>query len=194
MTRSTPILDALAWRQQPNPLLNTQQKQWLARPGALTDGLRTLGALDLVVIDERAQQPSIDEALRLKLSPNKVAWIREVVMSINGTPCIVARSLTDWQSSTGVWRGIRQLGTRPLADMLYNDARVQRSRFEYTRLRQTQGLAQAWSKSLDPALASARPPALFARRSLFICQVKRLLVSECFLPAFWLLTKQQKYK
>jgi chorismate--pyruvate lyase len=149
--------------------------------------------LELAVIDERLQQPAIDEAFCLQMSPIKAAWIREVVMSINGVPCIVARSLTEWQASTGIWRGIRQLGTKPLADMLYNDARVSRGSFEYTNVRHTQGLARALSNGADSTKTKPNA-ALFARRSLFICQVKRLLVSECFLPAFWQLTEQQTNK
>jgi chorismate--pyruvate lyase len=114
------------------------------------------------------------------------------MMSIDGVPCVVARSLSDRQSSTGVWRGIRQLGTRPLADMLYDDARVRRSHFGFSNVRQTQGLAQALSHWGNTALCQQYRPLLLARRSLFICQVKLLLVSECFLPAFWQLIEKRK--
>lgn len=191
MTHSTPYLNALAWRQHPPAQLSITQKQWLTRHGALTDGLRSLGHLKLVVLDERSQKPAIDEALCLQLPPNQAAWIREVVMSIDGIPCVVARSLTDKQSSTGVWRGIRQLGTRPLADMLYNDAKVRRSSFCFTKVRRTQGLAQTLSNWHNAGLCHQYRPELLARRSLFICQVKRLLVSECFLPSFWQLIEHQ---
>jgi chorismate--pyruvate lyase len=191
MTYPTPYLRALAWQQQPRARLSTTQKQWLTRQGALTDGLRSLGNLKLVVLVERTQKPAIDEALCLQLRPNQAAWIREVVMSVDGIPCVIARSLTDRQSSTGVWRGIRQLGTKPLADMLYNDARVRRSPFGFTNVRQTQGLAQALSNWNNVALHHQYRPALLARRSLFICQTKRLLVSECFLPSFWQLIKHR---
>lgn len=191
MTHSTPYLSALAWRQQCHARFSLTQKQWLTRRGALTDGLRSLGHLTLVVIDERAKKPALDEAFGLGLVPNKAAWIREVVMSIDGIPCVVARSVTDKQSSTGVWRGIRQLGTRPLADMLYDDSRVRRTQFEFTCVRQTQGLSQALSNGGGIVQDHHCRPALLARRSLFICQDKRLLVSECFLPSFWQLTKNR---
>lgn len=187
----TPFSPALTWQQQPSPLLSSAQKRWLARPGALTDGLRSIGKLELAVIDERAQRPAIDEWRRLPLAPSRSAWIREVVMSINGVPCVVARSLTDWRASTGVWRGIRQLGTRPLADMLYHDARVRRSRFEFTRLHPRQGLALTLSHWTHPTLNAFTQPSLFARRSVFFCHAKSLLVSECFLPSFWQLIGPQ---
>ncbi len=192
MTHSTPYLNALAWRQQPHARLSTTQKQWLTGSGALTDGLRSLGHLKLVVLGERSQKPAIDEALCLQLPPNQTAWIREVVISVDGIPCVVARSVTDKQSSTGVWRGIRQLGTRPLADMLYDNARVQRSRFGFTNVRRTQGLSQALSNWHNTDQCRQYKPALLARRSLFICQAKRLLVSECFLPSFWKLIEKRK--
>lgn len=192
MTHSTPYLSALAWQKQPRALTTTAQKQWLTRQGALTVGLRALGQLDLVVINEGVRKPTVDEAQCIHLPPNQPAWVREVMMSIDGVPCVVARSLSDRLSSTGVWRGIRQLGTRPLADMLYDDPRVRRSHFGFSNVRQTQGLAQALSHWGNTALCQQYRPLLLARRSLFICQVKLLLVSECFLPAFWQLIDKRK--
>lgn len=113
-------------------------------------------------------------------------------MSINGVPAVVARSLTPLAVSRGAWRGIRQLGARPLADLLYNDPQVQRSRFEFARVRSTQGIHQVLRHSNVSGLEKHSSDQLFARRSLFVRHGKKLLVSECFLPAFWQLNKQKK--
>ncbi|MFO7747093.1 MAG: chorismate lyase [Orrella sp.] len=192
MTSRTPILNTYGWFFQPSPLANSTQKRWLIRTGALTEGLRELGGLDLVVLTESIQTPQADERLRLQTEPQQPAWVREVLMSINGVPAVVARSLTPLAVSRGTWRGIRQLGARPLADLLYNDPQVQRSRFEFTRARSTQGIHQALRAANVVDLEKQSSDQLFTRRSLFVRHGKKLLVSECFLPAFWQLNKQKK--
>lgn len=155
-------------------------------------GLRELGRLDLVVLTESIQTPKADERSRLRIATREPAWVREVLMSIDGVSCVVARSLTPLAVSHGTWRGIRQLGARPLADLLYNDAQVQRSRFELTRVHSPQGIEQALLAANHLGLAEHHSGRLFARRSLFVRHGKKLLVSECFLPAFWQLNRQKK--
>jgi chorismate--pyruvate lyase len=96
------------WRPKPPHSLSRTQKKWLMRAGALTAGLRTLGALNLQVIDEYACGLSRDEARCLRQPAKSPVWVREVVMTINGTDCVVARSLTPLVASHGVWQGVKK--------------------------------------------------------------------------------------
>ena len=189
MTLCTATFDALGWRTRPLPLAQPRQKHWLGRSGPLTQGLRGLGGLDLTVLRETIGQPLADEKIGLEMSDKAPVWIREVSMSIDGVPCVVARSITDLASSRGRWRGIRQLGSRPLADLLYDEPSVLRGPFEYARVgsgvRTHHGLQQTLRLSHVLGLTPAFVHALFARRSSFVRHGKKLLVSECFLPAFW---------
>jgi chorismate lyase len=173
-----------AWQKGPILLASAPQRYWLSRPGALTAGLRALGVLTLQVLAERTALAANDEARALHLTEHSRVRIREICMSINGTPCILARSVTSLEASLGVWRGIRHLGSRPLADLLYDDRTVRRGPFEVSRVSRYQGIGRlvygqtAWLTGSDSVLA---------RRSVFYRQDQALLVCEAFLPVFWTL-------
>jgi len=174
-----PLPYSPGWRLAMLPSLSCLQKYWLLRPGALTTGLRQLGALRLQVLNEYVQGAPTDEALAMGISRHSPAWVREVLMSLNGVDCVVARSLTPLAASHGAWQSMRRLKTRPLADILYHDRHVRRSAFACRRLSRNVPLY---------GVASAQcveSGALWARRSVFWRHGQPLLVAECFLPAFW---------
>ena len=171
----------LGWDAAPPPSLPVLYKAWLARPGALTDGLRSLGAFQLRVLAEHAAGAPADEAHGMRLAPGTPVWVREIAMSINGVDAVVARSLTPLRASHGVWQGMRRLRTRPLADMLYHDPAIQRSPFASARLKRPLALY----RTLTRLAAEYADQALWARRSVFWRSGEPLLVAECFVPEFW---------
>ncbi|WP_454690019.1 chorismate--pyruvate lyase family protein [Achromobacter aloeverae] len=204
----TSHLPAGGWLAAPPPSLTAVQKYWLFRPGALTAGLRRLGQVRLRVLAEYAEGARPDEALALCLAPGAAVWVREVLMSVDGVDSVVARSLTPLAASRAMWQGMRRLRTRPLADMLYHDSGVRRSRFVCRRLASpvpfhrtalaalragqaaapTLMLANANAEVNADTEAGARampPPGVLARRSVFWRMGQPLLVAEGFLPAFW---------
>lgn len=167
---------------------------WLTRPGALTAGLRKLGHLTLSVLKEYQEQLSPTEAWQLELpaqQPTSI-WVREIYMCIDATPMVVARSFTTTEAAQGPWQGIRGLGQRPLADMLYHDPDIRRGPFWVCHLTPEQPLYATLHQRFGPqtdTLLGDEP--LYARCSTFWHQGQPLLVSECFLPEFWPLA--QKY-
>lgn len=118
-------------------------------------------------------------------------WVREIIMSIDGVNSVFARSFTPLTCSHGLWQGMRRLQTRPLADMLYHDPQITRSRFLACRLRKQQPLY----RSARHMLSAKCPPAnaMLARCSVFWRQGQPLLVAECFLPEFWQLAARSAY-
>lgn len=179
------------WRTGVNPLTNETQRLWLARAGALTEGLRALGCLELEVLRETVTLASPDECLAMNLPTTQRLHIREVCMHIDQTPCVVARSLLTPQGYSGAWQSIRRLGKRPLADLLYRDRRVTRSHFETARVNRFHPLGAVAAKQLHTNIPDMPPswqPPAWARRSVFWREGEPLLVSECFLSAFWVLT------
>jgi len=119
-------------------------------------------------------------------------WIREIVMAVDGVDSVFARSFTSLPDAHGLWQGMRRLRTRPLADMLYHDARIRRSPFRVARLGWQDPAYKALVRGLpDGVSGSPRvrpylpPPAVLARYSVFRLCTRPLLVMECFLPAFW---------
>jgi chorismate--pyruvate lyase len=140
--------------------------------------LRQLGVFRLRVLAEYGQAASMEEARPMGLRPGALVWVREVMMSIDGDDCVVARSLTPLAASRSTWQGMRRLRTRPLADMLYHDRTVRRSAFECRRL--ARGVP--FYRTLKQPQRAA---GVLARRSVFWRNGMPLLVAEGFLPAFW---------
>lgn len=200
------------WMPLPPPSCTSTQKSWLFRPGALTAGLRQLGAFRLRVLAEYAQAAPADEARAMRLRAGALVWVREVLMSVDGVDGVVARSLTPLGASRGTWQGMRRLRTRPLADMLYHDRTVQRSAFECRRLaagvpfyataRAVIADARTPHPHDDPRIvdirhalharnatnsrdAVNRDARILARRSVFWRHGQPLLVAEGFLAGFW---------
>jgi chorismate--pyruvate lyase len=163
------------------PGFTSYQKHWLTLGGSLTAHLRKLGAVDVLVTREAIGLPWHDERDALQLASRDRVWIREVVLSVDGVPCVAAHTVTPLNASVGVWQEMRRLRARPLAELLYGDASVIRSALSNRRINARHPLYE-----LGAAQVSGRPPYAFvARRSVFERQRAPLMVTECILPAFW---------
>lgn len=180
-----------AWLSHPSPSLTPQQKYWLTRRGALTAGLRRLGQVQLRVVREKADGLSRAESWMLQRSPSSPVWVREIVMAINGTDSVFARSFTPLSASHGLWQGMRRLRTRPLADMLYHDPQITRSPFFACRLSEANPLYRSAQNIYGGDCPDAR--SMLARCSVFWRKGQPLLVAECFLPDFWPLAAKCAY-
>lgn len=175
------------WSGVPAGRLSVLQRRWLFRPGALTAGLRELGVVKLRVTREFATgMPRID-SVTLQCEAGTLVWVREVMMSIDGTDCVSARSITPLPASKSVWSGMRRLNTRPLADMLYGNRDISRSPFTWRQL----GRGDPFFYAVKRVEARSAPQSVLttrgwlARQSVFRRHGQPLLVQECFLPAFW---------
>lgn len=171
------------WRSAAAPSLTPHQKFWLFRPGALTAGLRRLGHLELRVEREQVKGLHSDEAWMLARPARSEIWLREICMSIDGTDAVFARSFTPLAASHALWQGMRRLRTRPLADMLYHDPQITRSRFFVCRLHRQQPLYRSMRLRLGADCPDATD--VLARCSVFWRLGQPLLVAEAFLPDFW---------
>ncbi len=171
------------WQLAAPPSLTSHQKFWLFRPNALTAGLRQLGEVKLRVVREKVDSLRTQEAWMLGRPAQSEIWLREICMSINGTDCVFARSFTPLAASHGLWQGMRRLRTRPLADMLYHDPQILRSRFFVARLKRQIPLYRSMSLHFEEHCPP--PTSVLARCSIFWRQGQPLLVAEAFLPEFW---------
>lgn len=169
------------WRVAPLPGFSPDQKDWLTRGSSLTAHLRTLGAVAVRVTREAVDLPFDDEYAALAIAPRTPVWVREVVLSVDGTPYVAAHSIVPLAASTGVWQAMRRLRTRPLAELLYSDSSVSRSSLVSRRVTARHPLHRLALREIG----DARPHALFARRSVFERYGEPLMVTEVMLPALW---------
>lgn len=171
------------WRVVPLPGFSRDQKDWLTRGGSLTAHLRTLGAVAVRVTREAVALPWADEYAALGVGCRAPVWVREVVLSVDGTPFVAAHSIAPLAASVGVWQAMRRLRTRPLAELLYSDSSVSRSALVSRRLTARHPLYRLAACELSGA--HPYPQALLARRSVFERHGAPLMVTECMLPALW---------
>jgi len=112
------------------------------------------------------------------------AWVREVLLKLDGAPLVWARSVTPCRALRGPWRALRGLGTRPLADLLFADPRVRRLPLRRERLPHGGPLRRRLAREWAQATGAAPPRGLVhARSSVFHRHGAPLRVMEAFAPA-----------
>ena len=173
------------WRVAPLPGFSRDQKDWLTRGGSLTAHLRTLGAVAVRVTREAVALPWADEYAALGVESRAPVWVREVVLSVDGTPFVAAHSIAPLAASVGVWQAMRRLRTRPLAELLYSDSSVSRSALVSRRLTARHPLYRLAAREIGDPHPHPHSQALVARRSVFERHGASLMVTECMLPALW---------
>lgn len=170
------------WRFTPAPALSFAHKDWLTRGGSLTRHLQSLGRVAVVVVHETVIGADDDEHGCLGVPRRTPVWSRDVLLTLDGQPVVAAHSVARLADSRTVWRAMRRLRTRPLADLLYQDTSVTRSPLVCRALPPNHRLHRiARATAAEMPLASR----LWARRSVFLRHGAPLLVTEAFLPCFW---------
>jgi len=143
-------------------------KPWLSETGSLTTKLQNLGELTVEVLFDNWSKASTEEQMKLCLHPRERVHVRKVILSLNGTPVIYARSIIPSTSLKGHWRHLTKLGTQPLGRFLYKSNKVSRGKIEIAQLPTT-------------FFPNINQP-LWARRSIFYQYGHGILVSEAFSP------------
>jgi chorismate--pyruvate lyase len=156
-------------------------RRWQRAPGSLTARLQLLGERFEVLTLRQRVAPLLAEEKRV-LGPGRYL-VREVILKVDGVALVWARSVAPARSLAGPWRALAGLGTRPLGQLLFDDARVARSPLLPHRLgRGDPGhrrIACDWLKATGapwPAGVAHGRSSVFERRGA------RLRVFEAFAP------------
>lgn len=159
-------------------------RQWLAASGSLSRRLAALGErFEVQTLRQGAAPVLRDEARMLGAARRMRCWIREVVLRVDGVPLIWARSVAPRRALNGAWRALRGLGSRPLADLLFNDAAVRRTPLHRERLRRHGPLAAHAARQWRRATGGDLPRGMqWARSSVFCRSGAPLRVMELFAP------------
>lgn len=148
---------------------------WLQADGSLTARLRQHGVVQVVVVRQGTQALWPQEQQDLGC---RSGHVREVVLLVDGMPAVWARSATPHAALQGPWKALANLGNRPLAELLFQGRRVQRSPLQSIPLVRhglmDSRLHKAWTGPLPR----------WARSSVFWHQGQPLRVMEAFAP--WL--------
>ncbi len=161
------------------------RRGWLGARGSLSARLAGAGqSFGVQVLRQGRQRMRADEARALGRTRLGPAYVREVLLRVDDIPVVFARSVTWHASSNGPWRSLRGLGTRPLADVLFQRLGLERMPLEFARFkpasRWQRDVAHAWRLATTNPLTIKSVP---ARRSVFTRYGAALLVMEVFAAA-----------
>lgn len=155
---------------------------WLTASGSMTAHLQALSAqpMQVTVLAESFAPalPGEPAFLAQTDTADHLFWTRKVLLAIDKQPCMTARTLCSAASLEGEGKALQTLGTTPLGQLLFQDPNLTRTAWQYAQLPPEHPDAQMTHAAVDTPL----PPALWARRSCFTWQGRRLLVNEIFLP------------
>ncbi|SDI13594.1 chorismate--pyruvate lyase family protein [Propionivibrio dicarboxylicus] len=170
------------WRRHwPGPRRPAAFRQWLLDDGSLTARLQRRGKFSLRVVAQGLATPTADEAALFGLGPTQQARIREVVLSVDGTPLVFAHTVLPTQPRGPLTRWIARLGNRSLGSMLFRHPGFSRTPLLCQPIDRRGNL----HRRAVEALGIAPDTTLWARRSSFAFATQRLLVTEIFSPALW---------
>ncbi len=157
----------------------TEMLDWLFDRGSLTRRLQIACGEDFRVelLEQRWQRPMLNEAMRLGVSPDRRALIRQVYLFCHNRPVVYARTVIPLSTLSGAERHLACLGNRPLGAVLFGTSNMSRDEMEVACIRPAQRIFAPATQVL-----AFEPESIWGRRSVFYLAHKPLLVSEVFLP------------
>lgn len=155
---------------------------WLLHKSSMTKKLRaiTKQEFNVNVLFHGRKKARVDERNFLNISKDEPVIVREVELSCDQNVCIYARSVFPLSSLTEKYSEIKNLGNKPLGDVIFNDPNLQREPFQIACLGPGHIDFAKAVRTLNQA-----PDELWARRSIFRLDDKPILVTEIFLPTLF---------
>ena len=159
-------------------------RAWLRAPGSLSARLARHGRFEVQLLRQATAKLRAPERQQLGRPRRGCTLVREVVLRVDGEPLVWARSSLHKSTLCGPWQALKGLGRRPLAELLYQDRRVQRSTLQPKRLSPCgptrRHMQYQW---LQATGAPAPAGMLWARHSVFRRKGALLRILELFHPA-----------
>ncbi|MCH1487888.1 MAG: chorismate lyase [Pseudomonadales bacterium] len=163
-----------------------RQRSWLLDSGSLSARLvrASNNHFRVHVLSQSWQSARLDEYRLLGIEPKELCLIREVLLLCHEQPWVYARSVLPVTSLVGKLRHLRQFGTQPLGQLLFNTPGMRRNPFEVAQIGRAQLPAAARPVDHDQLQPNTQSEPTWGRRSRFTLYDRPLMVSEIFLPAF----------
>ncbi|PKM22342.1 MAG: chorismate--pyruvate lyase [Gammaproteobacteria bacterium HGW-Gammaproteobacteria-14] len=148
---------------------------WLTDSSSLTRRLQRFGHFSVTPLSQRVVRPQPAEALMLRQPPQHRALIREVLLYLDDSAVVFARSILPLTSLKGANRVLGHMARRSLGAELFRAPAAERRAI--------------WLARIPPhRLPLAVTETCWGRQSLFYKRGQPLLVAEVFLPGFSAIT------
>ncbi|WP_323031856.1 chorismate--pyruvate lyase family protein [Brachymonas denitrificans] len=187
----------------PNPLqlhslqrrpVAARMRHWLQAEGSLTRHLtRASGRVQVQVLQQGSDALWPEEARALRRQPFQQAGsahVRTVLLWCGPTgqerPAVLARSAVLAPQSRLRWRGLRGLGDKPLAQLLFDTPHIHRSPLRWhhdaAHSPAARHVLQLWQRHAPEHTAMLPRQGVWRRSSVFDINGARILVTEWFAP------------
>ena len=169
-----------AWRAK-RLRCDDQLAGWLRDRGSLTARLQAHGDFAVRLLRQGLARPTRDEAAALGANSQRLLWVREVVLTVDGHPLVFAHTVLPCRPRGPLDPAFKRLGSRSLGALLFAHPGIKRGPLRCKRLDARHTLFAAALAALHRA--ETPPKTLWARRSRFVFGAQSVLVSEVFAPA-----------
>ncbi|MEY8878691.1 MAG: chorismate lyase [Leptothrix sp. (in: b-proteobacteria)] len=169
-------------------------RHWLHAPGSLTARIAAAcGPVEVLRLRQgrttltRAEQADLNRPGTQHIQPARPARAahgREVVLVAGGMPVVWARTVLHPLQARTIWRAVRGLGRRPLADLLFASRHIARTPLQAQRHGPVAPLTQQLRRDWLAATGQPWPGrGVWVRHSVFLRQGAPLRVMEALAPA-----------
>ncbi|HHZ69937.1 MAG TPA: chorismate lyase [Methylococcaceae bacterium] len=152
-------------------------QSWVYEPGSLTQRLRDRygTAFTVQLVFQQWRRPFRCEQELLHLSCSHQALIREVILSANDKPLLLARTVIPRKTLKGAQRILSRLGNRPLGEVIFSYPKLQRMEMDFSQVD-----PRGWGNVVADRIGITEP--IWGRRTVYRIKKTEMLVNEFFLP------------
>lgn len=157
-------------------LIPATAKSWIYEPDSLTRRLRCCygDALSVKILHQQWGSPFLSERTLLGLKHNQFSLIREVLLFVDQTPLILARTIMPAHTLKGAQRILSRLGNRPLGEIIFAYPKLQRIEMDISLVE-----PKTWSAAIRKEFYISQE--IWGRRTVYSIKHRQMLVSEFFL-------------
>lgn len=150
---------------------------WLYETGSITQRLRHYYGSDVgvQVLSNQWCRGFVSEHRLLHIPITKYALNREVLLFVDETPLVLARTIIPLRTVRSAQQNLSHLGSRPLGEVIFSYPKLERLALEVSEVP-----LSLWHKEIKKKIKiSGR---LWGRRTIYAIHRQPILVSEFFLP------------
>jgi len=159
----------------PSNNLNT----WLNSRQSISDKLNKIGNYRVEVINSKQNKLLLSEKIQFSTYQKEELYLREVLIYLNEKPLMYARTLLPKIYLRGFWGNIKKLKEKPLANIVFENKSIKRSKFDFFVPQKRDNLLK-----IINALNKHNLKVVVTRQSSFEMRKQCVLLTEVFFSNF----------
>jgi len=158
--------------------ISNQAASWINETGSITQRLRKQygNNVRVQVLHSQWQKSFLSESRLLNTQPKLYHLTREVLLSVDETPLVLARTIIPKKTLLSAQQQLSHLGNRPLGEVIFSYPKLTRTSLEVSHIPQ-----QHWHPETQKKADIHQD--LWGRRTIYSLNQHPLLVSEFFLAS-----------